>query len=115
MHDSLKAGRRITLERVGIFADGVAVRRVGEETFALCRGHVDEIVLLGTDEICAAIQDAFEDTRSIVEPAGALAVAGLNKYVAREGWRGKRLVANNSGANISFHRPRLVAARAHLA
>jgi len=70
---------------VGIFADGVAVRRVGEETFALCRGHVDEIVLLGTDEICAAIQDVFEDTRSIVEPAGALAVAGLKKYVAREG------------------------------
>ena len=76
MHDSLKAGRRVTLERVGIFADGVAVRRVGEETFALCRGQVDEILLVSTDEICAAIQDVFEDTRSIVEPAGALAVAG---------------------------------------
>jgi len=70
MHDSLKAGRRITLERVGIFADGVAVRRVGEETFALCRGHVDEIVLLGTDEICAAIQDVFETrARSSSRPA----------------------------------------------
>ena len=73
MHDSLRAGQRVTLERVGIFADGVAVKRVGEETFALCRGTVDEIVLVSTDEICAAIQDVFEDTRSIVEPAGALA------------------------------------------
>jgi threonine dehydratase len=88
------------------------VRRVGEETFALCRGHVDEIVLTDTDEICAAIQDVFEDTRSIVEPAGALAVAGLKQYVAREGWRGKRLVAINSGANMNFDRLRHVAERA---
>ncbi len=114
MHDSLKAGRRVTLERVGIFADGVAVRRVGEETFALCRGLVDEVLLLGTDEICAAIQDVFEDTRSIVEPAGALAVAGLKRYVAREGWKAKRLVAINSGANINFDRLRHVAERADL-
>src|SRR5579863_1447346 len=114
MHDSLRAGRRVTLERVGIFADGVAVRRVGEETFALCRGLVDEMVLLSTDEICAAIQDVFEDTRSIVEPAGALAVAGLKKYVARTGWRGKRLVAINSGANMNFDRLRHVAERADL-
>jgi threonine dehydratase len=112
MHDSLKAGRRVTLERVGIFADGVAVRRVGEEPFALCRGHVDEILLLSTDEICAAIQDVFEDTRSIVEPAGALALGGLKKYVAREGCRGKRLVAINSGANMNFDRLRHVAERA---
>jgi threonine dehydratase len=112
MHDSLQAGRRVTLERVGIFADGVAVRCVGEETFALCRGHVDEILLLGTDEICAAIQDIFEDTRSIVEPAGALAVAGAKRYVAREGWRGKRIVAINSGANMNFDRLRHVAERA---
>jgi threonine dehydratase len=114
MHDSLQAGRRVTLERVGIFADGVAVRRVGEETFALCRGLVDEIVLVSTDEICAAIQDVFEDTRSIVEPAGALAVAGVKKYLAREGWRGKRLVAINSGANMNFDRLRHVAERADL-
>jgi threonine dehydratase len=114
MYESLRAGRRVTLERVGIFADGVAVRRVGEETFALCRGHVDEILLLDTDEICAAIQDVFEDTRSIVEPAGALAVAGLKQYVAREGWRGKRLVAINSGANMNFDRLRHVAERADL-
>src|SRR5437667_777606 len=114
MHDSLRAGRRVTLERVGIFADGVAVRRVGEETFALCRGQVDEIVLTSTDEICAAIQDVFEDTRSIVEPAGALAVAGVKKYVAREGWRGKRLVAIASGANMDVDRVRHVAGRADL-
>jgi len=114
MHDSLKAGRRVTLERVGIFADGVAVRRVGEETFALCRGQVDEVLLVSTDEICAAIQDVFEDTRSIVEPAGALAVAGLKKYLAREGWRGKRVVAINSGANMNFDRLRHVAERADL-
>jgi threonine dehydratase len=114
MYESLKAGRRVTLDRVGIFADGVAVRRVGEETFSLCRSHVDEIVLLDTDEICAAIQDVFEDTRSIVEPAGALAVAGLKKLIAREGWRDKRVVAINSGANVNFDRLRHVAERADL-
>ena len=114
MYESLRAGQRVTLERVGIFADGVAVRRVGEEPFALCRGTVDEIVLTDTDEICAAIQDVFEDTRSIVEPAGALAVAGLKQYVARHGWRGKRLVAINSGANMNFDRLRHVAERADL-
>jgi threonine dehydratase len=112
MYESLRAGRRVTLEHVGIFADGVAVRRVGEETFALCRGTVDEILLTDTDEICAAIQDVFEDTRSIVEPAGALALAGLKQYVAREGWSGKRLVAINSGANMNFDRLRHVAERA---
>ncbi len=90
------------------------MRRVGEETFALCRGQVDEIVLTSTDEICASIQDVFEDTRSIVEPAGALAVAGVKKYVAREGWRGKRLVAIASGANMNFDRLRHVAERADL-
>jgi threonine dehydratase len=114
MYESLKAGRRVTLDRVGIFADGVAVKRVGEETFSLCRAHVDEIILLDTDEICAAIQDVFEDTRSIVEPAGALAVAGLKKYIAREGWRNKRVAAINSGANINFDRLRHVAERADL-
>ncbi len=114
MHDSLKAGRRVTLERVGIFADGVAVKRVGEETFTLCRAHVDEIVLVTTDEICSGIQDVFEDTRSIVEPAGALAVAGMKKYLAREGWRGRRVVAINSGANMNFDRLRHVAERADL-
>ncbi len=112
MYESIRAGRRVTLDRVGIFADGVAVKRVGEETLALCREHVDEILLLSTDEICAAIQDVFEDTRSIVEPAGALAVAGIKKYVARERWRDKRIVAINSGANMNFDRLRHVAERA---
>ena len=112
MYESLRAGHRVTLDRVGIFADAVAVRRVGEETLALCKEHVDEILLLGTDEICAAIQDVFEDTRSIVEPAGALAVAGIKKFVARERWRDKRIVAINSGANMNFDRLRHIAERA---
>jgi threonine dehydratase len=114
MYESLQAGRRVILDRVGIFADGVAVRRVGEETFTLAREYVDEVVLVNTDEICAAIQDVFEDTRSIVEPAGALAVAGIKKCVARDGWHGKRLVAINSGANMNFDRLRHVAERADL-
>src|SRR6202008_1362751 len=114
MYESLRAGKRVTLDRVGIFADGVAVKRVGEETFALCRAHVDEILLVDTDEICAAIQDVFEDPRSIVEPAGALAIAGLKKYVTRDNCKGKRLVAVNSGANMNFDRLRHVAERADL-
>ena len=83
MYESLRAGKRITLEKVGLFADGVAVRRVGEETFALARRYVDEVILVNTDEICAAIQDVFEDTRAILEPSGALAIAGIKRYVAR--------------------------------
>jgi len=114
MYESLQAGRRVTLERVGLFADGVAVKRVGEETFALARQFVDEIVLVNTDEMCAAIQDIFEETRTIVEPAGALAVAGIRKCIARDGWRDKRLVAINSGANVNFDRLRHIAERASL-
>jgi len=114
MHDSLRAKKRITLERVGIFADGVAVKRVGEETFRLCREHVDEVVLVDTDEICAGIQDVFEDTRSIVEGAGALAVAGLKKYCALNNWQDKRIVAINSGANMNFDQLRYVAERSDL-
>ena len=114
MYESLQAGRRVTLDRVGLFADGVAVKRVGEETFALAREFVDEIVLVNTDEMCAAIQDIFEETRIIVEPAGALAVAGIRKCVARDGWRDKRLVAVNSGANVNFDRLRHIAERASL-
>jgi threonine dehydratase len=114
MYESLRAGRRVTLERVGMFADGVAVRRVGEETFELARRYVDEIVLVDTDQICAAIQDIFEDTRSIPEPSGALALAGLKLYVAREQLREQRLVAINSGANMNFDRLRHVAERADI-
>ncbi len=111
MFESLRAKKRVTLDRVGIFADGVAVRRVGEETFRLCREHVDEVVLVDTDEICAGIQDIFEDTRSIVEPAGALAVAGMKKYCALNEWRDKRVVTLNSGANMNFDQLRYVAER----
>ena len=114
MHDSLRAGKRVTLDHVGIFADGVAVKRVGEETFALARKYVDEIVLVSTDEICAAIQDIFEDTRVVPEPAGALGVAGLKKYLSRENWHGKRVVAINTGANVNFDRLRYIAERADL-
>jgi threonine dehydratase len=114
MYESLQAGRRVILDRVGLFADGVAVKRVGEEPFALARQFVDEIVLVNTDEMCAAIQDIFEDTRTIVEPSGALAVAGIRKCVARDGWRDKRLVAINSGANVNFDRLRHIAERASL-
>jgi threonine dehydratase len=111
MHDSLREKKRVVLDRVGIFADGVAVRKVGEETFRLCREHVDEIVLVDTDEICAGIQDIFEDTRSIVEGAGALAVAGIKKYCALNHWKDKRIVAVNSGANLNFDVLRYVAER----
>src|SRR6202167_6143227 len=119
MYQSLQAGKRVTLERVGMFADGVAVRRVGEETFELVRRYVDEILLVDTDEICAAIQDIFEDTRAIPEPAGALALAGIKRYLERSASaggaiRGQRLVAINSGANMNFDRLRHVAERADL-
>jgi threonine dehydratase len=114
MHDSLRAGKRVTLDRVGIFADGVAVRRVGEETFRLAQQYVDEVVLVNTDEICAAIQDIFEDNRTIAEPAGALAVAGIKKYVAREQCTERTFVALNCGANINFDRLRHVAERADI-
>src|SRR5271170_5806935 len=114
MYESLRAGKRVTLDRVGIFADGVAVRRVGEATFRLARQYVDEILLVTTDQICAAIQDIFEDTRAIVEPAGALAVAGIKKYVAREACTNRALVAINCGANMNFDRLRYVAERGDL-
>src|SRR5208282_5994252 len=114
MFESLRGGKRVTLERVGMFADGVAVRRVGEETFRLARQYVDEIVLVSTDQICAAIQDIFQDTRSIAEAAGALAVAGIKKYVARENCTARTLIAINAGANMNFDRLRYVAERADL-
>lgn len=114
MHRSLKAGHRVRLEQVGLFADGVAVRQVGEETFRLCQQYVDDIVLVGTDDTCAAIKDVFEDTRSILEPAGALAIAGAKAYVERENIAGQTLVAVACGANMNFDRLRFVAERAEL-
>ena len=114
MAASLKAGRRLTLPHVNIFADGVAVKQVGVETFRLARKHVDEMVLVDTDEICAAIKDIFEETRTVVEPAGALAVAGLKRWVERRRVKGKTLVAIACGANMNFDRLRFVAERAEL-
>jgi len=112
MKESLAAGKPVTLDHVGIFADGVAVRRVGDETFRLCQELVDEIVTVDTDQICAGIKDIFEDTRSIVEPAGALAVAGAKKYVADHGVRDHTFVVINCGANVNFDRLRHIAERA---
>ncbi|WP_019500456.1 threonine ammonia-lyase, biosynthetic [Pseudanabaena sp. PCC 6802] len=112
MHQSLQAGHRVRLANVGLFADGVAVRQVGEETFRLCQEYVDEIILVDTDDTCAAIKDVFEDTRSILEPAGALAIAGAKAYVEREQIQDKTLVAVACGANMNFDRLRFVAERA---
>ncbi|MBM4233859.1 MAG: threonine ammonia-lyase, biosynthetic [Gammaproteobacteria bacterium] len=114
MYDSLRAGERVSLPRVGIFADGVAVRRVGEETFRLARTLVDEMILVDTDETCAGIQDIFEETRSIVEPSGALAVAAIKKFITRENCKERRFVAINCGANMNFDRLRHVAERAEI-
>lgn len=109
---SLEAGAPVTLEHVGIFADGVAVRRVGDETFRLCQQFVDEIITVGTDEICAGIRDIFEDTRSIVEPAGGLTAAAVKKYVSQHGITQQTLVTINCGANVNFDRLRHIAERA---
>lgn len=116
MVQSLKKHERVVLNEVGLFADGAAVKTVGEETFRLCSEVVDEIIEVTTDETCAAIKDVFEDTRSIVEPAGALALAGLKKYVAKNPSPNPKrgLVAIASGANMNFDRLRFVADRAAL-
>src|SRR3954470_15739747 len=114
MTRSLKKGKRVRLEHVGLFADGVAVKEVGEETFRLCRRLVDDMVLVDTDEICAAIKDVFEDTRVVLEPAGALAIAGAKAWVERHGARGKTLVALASGANTNFDRLRFIAEEAEV-
>jgi len=114
MYRSLQAGTRVRLDHVGIFADGVAVREVGQRTFAIAQQTVDEIVRVTNDEACAAIKDIFDDTRSVMEPAGALATAGLRKWVEREGVTGQTLVAVLSGANMNFDRLRFVAERAEV-
>ncbi|MEH2181027.1 threonine ammonia-lyase, biosynthetic [Nostoc sp.] len=114
MSQSLKAGHRVRLSQVGLFADGVAVREVGEETFRLCQQYVDEIILVSTDDTCAAIKDVFEDTRSILEPAGALAIAAAKAYAEREQIEGQTLIAVACGANMNFDRLRFVAERAEL-
>lgn len=111
LNQALKAGRRVVLDQVGLFADGVAVKQVGEETFRIAQQYVDEVITVSTDEICAAIKDIFDDTRSVAEPAGALAVAGLKRYAERHGLLNQTLVAIDSGANINFDRLRYVAER----
>src|SRR4029079_3369380 len=109
-----KKNRRVVLEHVGLFADGVAVKEVGEETFNLCRRLVDDMVLADTDEMCAAIKDVLEDTRVVLEPAGALALAGAKAWIERHGARGKTLVAIASGANTNFDRLRFIAEEAEV-
>lgn len=112
---ALEAGERVVLDSVGLFADGVAVAQVGEEPFRLLQqGLVDEVVTVNTDEICAAIKDVFEDTRSIAEPAGALAVAGIKKYIQRTGQRDAHFMAVVSGANTNFDRLRHISERTEL-
>ncbi|WP_213878802.1 threonine ammonia-lyase, biosynthetic [Pseudomonas sp. dw_358] len=119
-HDSnclqaaLLAGKRVVLPQVGTFADGVAVAQVGAHCFEICRDHVDGVITVSSDELCAAIKDIYDDTRSITEPSGALAVAGIKKYVAQTGVRGETLVAIDSGANVNFDRLRHIAERAEL-
>ena len=114
LNRALKANSRVIIEQVGLFADGVAVKQVGAEPFRLAQSNVDEVITVNTDEICAAIKDIFDDTRSIAEPAGALAIAGLKKYVEREQITGQILIAIDSGANINFDRLRYVAERAQV-
>ncbi len=114
MTRSLAAGHRVRLAQVGLFADGVAVKQVGAETFRVCRKLVDEMILVDNDAICAAIKDVFEDTRSILEPAGALAIAGAKSYAERSGLKGQTYVAVACGANMNFDRLRFVAERAEL-
>ena len=111
MYQSLRANKRVTLQSVGIFADGVAVQQVGKLTFDLCRQHVDEIIRVSTDELCSAIKSIYQATRSIVEPAGALGMAGLKQYIQRDKVTGQTLVTINSGANMNFERLRYVSER----
>lgn len=114
MTDSLKLGHRVMLEQVGLFADGAAVKQVGEHTFNLCQQYVDEMIVVDNDAICAAIKDVFEDTRSILEPAGALATAGIKEYAKRNNITGKTLIGIASGANMNFDRLRFIAERAEI-
>ena len=114
MTQSIEKGERVELTQVGLFADGVAVRKVGEHTFELAQKFVDRMVRVDTDAICAAIKDVFEDTRSILEPAGALAIAGLKQDVADRRSSSRRLVAVACGANMNFDRLRFIAERSEL-
>jgi threonine dehydratase len=111
---SVKAGRRVEMTDVGLFSDGTAVKLVGAETFRLTRKYVDDFITVDTDAICASIKDVFQDTRSVLEPAGALALAGAKRYAALNKWKNKTMVAITSGANMNFDRLRFVAERAEV-
>ena len=111
---AMAKGERVILPQVGIFADGVAVAQIGEETFRVLRDSIDGVVTVNTDEICAAIKDIFEDTRSIAEPAGALSLAGLKKYASDHLIKDQTLVAINSGANTNFDRLRYISERTEI-
>ena len=110
----MAAQERVVLDQVGIFADGVAVKQIGKNTFDVARAAVDEVILVSIDEMCAAIHDIFDDTRVLSEPAGALAVAGMKKYIVRENCKNQNLVAVNSGANVNFDRLRHVVERSEV-
>jgi threonine dehydratase len=114
MQAALRAGRRVILDRVGFFADGAAVKQAGEETYRLCRKHLDGVITVNTDEVCSGIKDIFEDTRAVPAPAGALSLAGLKKYVEEGGGKGGALIAINSGANMDFDRLRHISERAEI-
>lgn len=111
---ALQAGQPVDLERVGLFADGVAVKRIGDETFRLCQKYVDDVVLVDNDEVCAALKDVFENVRAVAEPSGALSLAGLKKYVAQHNLEGKNLACILSGANLNFHTLRYVSERCEI-
>lgn len=108
---ALKANRRVTLKEVGIFADGVAVKQIGKNTFNMIKDLIDDTITVTTDQICAAIKDTFENTRAICEPAGAVSLAGLKKYIETHGIENQTLIAINSGANMNFDRLRHIAER----
>lgn len=114
LYYALKAGEPIELERVGLFADGVAVKRIGDETFRLLKEHIDEVVLVDNDEICAALKDIFENVRAVAEPSGALSLAGLKKYIKEQQIEGKNLACVLSGANLNFHTLRYVSERCEI-
>lgn len=114
MSESLAAGERVELSEVGLFSDSTAVKQVGTETFRLCAAYLDEVITVDTDALCAAIKDVFQDTRCVLEPAGALALAGAKHYVEREALIGETLIAITSGANMNFDRLRFVTERAEV-
>ncbi|EKY3196200.1 threonine ammonia-lyase, biosynthetic [Cronobacter turicensis] len=111
---ALEAGHPVDLPRVGLFAEGVAVKRIGDETFRVCQEYLDDIITVDSDAICAAMKDLFEDVRAVAEPSGALALAGMKKYVAQHDIRGERLAHVLSGANVNFHGLRYVSERCEL-